>query len=55
MFTVNEHYDNVPIFYAYDISTGKIEYAIFSYDEESRLLTLCFDGLICPNGYDSGD
>ena len=28
MFTVNEHYNNVPIFYAYEFSTKKIEYAI---------------------------
>lgn len=44
MFTVNEHYDNEQLFYAYEISTGKIEYAMFSYDEENRLLTLCFEG-----------
>ena len=43
MFTINENYDNVQLFYAYEISTGKIECTIFLYDDESRLLTLYFE------------
>ena len=43
LFVVNEGggYD---IMQAYDIPTGRIEFALYSYNKDSRLLGLCFDG-----------
>lgn len=43
MFSIDESYDDIHIFQAYELTTGKVEYALFSYDEESRLLELDFE------------
>lgn len=45
MFIIDEQYENIHVFQAYRISTGDIEYAQFSYDEEERLLELDFDNM----------
>ena len=43
MFIIDENYGNMHIMQAYEISTGKVEYALFSYDESRRLLELNFE------------
>ncbi len=43
MFIINATYDNFPLMQAYEICTGKIEYAQFNYNTETRRLELTFD------------
>lgn len=43
MFIIDENCDDIHVFRANETSTGKVEYALFSYDEEKRLLELDFD------------
>lgn len=45
MFIIDEDYDNIPLMQAYEVCTGKVEYALFNYDEDARLLKLEFDDM----------
>lgn len=43
MFLIDDSFDNAQILQAYELSTGKVEYAQYSYDGDSRRLELNFD------------
>lgn len=43
MFLIDDSYDNAHILQAYELPTGKVEYAQYHYDGDSRLLELNFD------------
>lgn len=45
MFTINEGYTGLSLLQAYNLPTGKMEYAQFCYYGDKRLLELCFDGI----------
>ena len=44
LFMIDEINGGYDIMQAYDIPTGRTEFALYSYNEDSRLLGLCFDG-----------
>ncbi|MBQ2127228.1 MAG: hypothetical protein II198_06165 [Bacteroidaceae bacterium] len=45
MFIIDEAYDNLHLLQAYDLPTGKTEYAQFRYNGDKRLLELNFDDM----------
>lgn len=44
LFMIDEINGGYDIMQAYDIPTGRTEFALYSYNKDSRLLGLCFDG-----------
>lgn len=45
IFLIDENFDDIHILNAYDLPTGKVEYALYRYNSETRLLELNFEDL----------